>query len=151
MRLSLTWITALAYMALIWALSARPHQVDLHLIPFQDKGAHLIEYTLLGLLLARAVRRSWPRLGGLRVYLVSALPAAAFGYIDELHQAFVPNRVSSLGDALADCIGAVLGVSAFLLLERLGGKPPQRDQSHCGAAQPSSSEPSGQSSSKSQR
>ena len=122
MRVAVAWLTACAYMALTWVLSSSPRAIDLGPIEFGDKVLHVTEYAVLGLLLARALRRSFPALRGWRFYAAAVLPAAGWGYLDELHQAFVPGRVSSIGDALADLSGAVLGVGIFLLLERLGAR-----------------------------
>jgi len=107
------WLPALAYMALIWFLSSRPVTISLEDVPFKDKGVHVMEYGTLAVLSARAITRSWPTLSLLRAMAWAALLTAAWGYTDELHQAFVPSRDSSVLDLLADVIGAVVGVSAF--------------------------------------
>jgi VanZ family protein len=36
--------------------------------------------------------------------------AALHGFVDEVHQAFVPGRLASVGDGVADLLGAVVGV-----------------------------------------
>jgi VanZ family protein len=45
---------------------------------------------------------------------MSVFIAAAYGLSDEIHQQFVPSRVASIYDLLADTIGAFLGVLAYV-------------------------------------
>jgi VanZ family protein len=116
LRVALAWLPALAYMALIWWLSSIPIELPLPSIPWRDKLAHVIEYGLLGLLVARAVRGTWPLLQPARAVLVAALITAGWGYLDELHQAFVPGRDANAFDLLADAIGAVLGAASYGVL-----------------------------------
>jgi len=78
------------------------------------KGAHVTEYTILALLLGRALAHagrgknggwSW----GLALIVIGL--AALFAVGDEFHQAFVPSRTSSPRDVMIDACGAVLGVT----------------------------------------
>ena len=73
-----------------------------------DKLLHLCEYLLFAWLLVRAVRRSrmQPRTAHLRAWLY----ATGYGALIELIQAFLPWRSAELADALANAIGAGLGV-----------------------------------------
>jgi VanZ family protein len=41
--------------------------------------------------------------------MLSVLLSSLYGVTDELHQAFVPGRVASIGDLVADSIGAFTG------------------------------------------
>jgi len=118
-RLMPAWWPALAYMGLIWFLSSRPVDFSLEDVPFKDKGVHFVEYAALAVLSARAITRSWPGLGVLRAVAWAGILTACWGYLDELHQAFVPTRDSSALDFLADAIGAVMGVAGFLALQWL--------------------------------
>ena len=96
-------LLALCYMGLIWFLSSRPGTA-ISLPGFTDKGAHLIEYAILGFFLGRGFGK-----GG--VMLLSAwLLASAYGVLDEYHQSFVIGRFSSVWDAAADSVGAAAGV-----------------------------------------
>ncbi len=52
------------------------------------------------------------------VYIVSVLFCSLYGLSDEWHQSFVPGRDASLGDWLADTIGAVLAATAIFRLSR---------------------------------
>jgi VanZ family protein len=73
------------------------------------KAAHVVEYSILGALLVRALRQE--RLGG-RALAATAL-ALGIGYaaLDELHQAYVPNRTGSPRDVAVDATGVVAGVA----------------------------------------
>ena len=76
------------------------------------KLAHLTEYGILGLLVARAllagraneIRRSAWSYVPVRAILLCGTVAAA----DEFHQSFVPSRTGSPKDVLLDVVGAAL-------------------------------------------
>ena len=116
-RRLLAWLPAIAYMALIWGLSSQSQAIPLPDLPCQDKGAHFIEYGVLAGLFAYAISRTWPQLNGLRTVVFSVLLASGWGYIDELHQAFVPGRNSDARDWIADTLGAIAGVTIAALLD----------------------------------
>ena len=105
-------------MGLITWLSSLPIVLPLPSIPMRDKGVHLIEYGLLGLLNAHAVRGSFPRLRPRNAWLAAALLTTCFGYLDELHPAFVPGRDASVFDLMADMAGACLGVAVYAAIRR---------------------------------
>ena len=75
------------------------------------KCAHVIEYTILALLLWRALR-SVPTLGTRSVIVFGAvLPGCAlFAASDEFHQTFVKSRTPSVRDVFLDVGGALLGL-----------------------------------------
>ncbi|MGX8698777.1 MAG: VanZ family protein [bacterium] len=87
------------------------------------KLAHFTEYALLGFLTVRhvlAVNRSanvrfaYPG-GWLAAWLWAILYAAG----DEFHQRFVPGRAGQVRDAALDAAGALCGILAFLLLDKI--------------------------------
>jgi len=110
--LSFAWLPSVAYMGLIFAMSAIPRGLDLSFFPLRDKGVHLVEYAVLAWLNARALRRTRPGARPWRLALGAAAIAISWGYLDEVHQAFVPGRDASLGDLVADAVGAAVGVAA---------------------------------------
>ncbi len=113
-RRSTLWrlIPPLAYMAVVFALSHSPSPpVPRALWVLGDKTLHAIEYVPMGFLWARALRAAGARAAGW-----GWLAAAGFGLTDELHQAFVPRRVPSALDLLADTVGAAVGALAWLAL-----------------------------------
>jgi VanZ family protein len=103
------WVPAVLYAGLVFWLSSQSN--PLPFLPTEiwsfDKLLHAVEYAVLGLLLARALRA-----GGLspgRTFLGALLLASLFGASDELHQAFVPNRSCDPRDWAADTAGAAAG------------------------------------------
>jgi VanZ family protein len=80
---------------------------------FIDKVFHAGIYAVLGLLYYFSLRES----GIYRhLLLFSVVLAAGYGITDEFHQSFVPGRVASAGDVLADVIGAMFGALAAGML-----------------------------------
>jgi VanZ family protein len=112
------WLPSLAYMALIFVLSSLPLTVPVGMVPFRDKGVHFIEYGVLGWLNARAMLRSRFELSRRAALGVAFVVTAAWGLLDEIHQAFVPSRFSDWRDVLADWIGAALAILLVQLLQR---------------------------------
>jgi len=116
------WLPALAWAGTIFFLSSRPHLVDgPELFPNFDKVAHFGAYSLLGLLLAHAVRGS-----GLPLAAAVAL-GWLYGASDEWHQSFVPGRSVEALDWVADALGVLAGVYLFKLWHarrRRGEAPP---------------------------
>ncbi|HXF99124.1 MAG TPA: VanZ family protein [Gaiellaceae bacterium] len=96
------WLPVLGWAALIFVLSSVP-DLGTGLGGWDTllrKLAHLTEYAVLGLLLARA--------------LAQPTAAAALGTLyaisDEIHQAFVPGRSGAPLDVAIDAVGVVAGV-----------------------------------------
>lgn len=98
-------------MALIFYMSSTPVPEALNwTLPF-DPGkhlAHLAEYAILSILLYYASRRP----------AETAIVSSLYGLTDEVHQHFVPTRLFDLHDLLFNCIGAVVGSLASILIER---------------------------------
>lgn len=115
--IALAWLPAAAYMLLIWVLSsvAMP-TFPTSSFPFRDKGVHVCEYGVLGFLLAHACLRTFPTRPALRVASLAILLTMAWGFFDEIHQAFVPGRSADVLDLAADAIGAFTGTAARTLL-----------------------------------
>jgi VanZ family protein len=96
------WLPVLAWCAVIFAFSSIPSlgtglgTWDLVL----RKCAHLTEYAILGLLLARAAGRPGVALALGALYAVS----------DEVHQHFVRGRHGVWYDVVIDTVGVTLGV-----------------------------------------
>jgi VanZ family protein len=104
------WLPVVAWASVIFAFSSVPSlgtdlgTWDLVL----RKLAHLAEYALLGLLLARWVRRPG----------VALTLAAAYAVTDEVHQTFVEGRHGAPLDVGIDTLGALAGVWAWTLWSR---------------------------------
>ena len=67
------------------------------------KAAHLVEFAVLGALLARALSPSVP----------AVVLGCMYAATDELHQTFVPGRVGAPLDWALDSVGVVAGVLLF--------------------------------------
>ncbi len=102
-----------------------PHMPNLGL-QWSDKIFHGIAFMALSASLCLWFRpEAWlekPIRTGLYVVVLTVFA----GILDELHQLFVPNRVASISDVIADGIGAILGMlvgSYFIRLYiRFNGK-----------------------------
>ena len=96
----LPWLAVGGWMAVIFTMSSLSGSQ----VPgrFGSLG-HFGEYAILGALLVVALTS--PK----RAVLAVAL-ASAYGVTDELHQLFVPGRMSDPVDWLVDTLGAIVGV-----------------------------------------
>jgi VanZ family protein len=90
-----------------------------------DKLAHMAEYALLGLLAARAVIRSWPSASAWEAGQGGVALAGLWGWLDEIHQFYVPGRSTDPFDLAADILGAVAGawIALRLLRSPKAGRP----------------------------
>jgi VanZ family protein len=112
------WGPAVAQMAAIFALSSMSGVPDL---PggLSNYTGHFIGYGLLGTLLLRGFAGArWAAVSPSSGWRAVVL-ASAYGVTDEVHQAFVPGRTSSVEDWAADTIGAVTGIVLVLLVARV--------------------------------
>jgi len=84
----------------------RGDTIDLGEIPGIDKLAHLLVYGVLGttVLLAHApeTRKNLP----LQTCATTVVVCLLYGISDEFHQSFIPGRMVSAGDVVADTLGA---------------------------------------------
>jgi len=91
-------------MAIFWSAS-QPGSGQPQVFAGLDKIQHFVAYGVLAFLLAKA---SYHRFG-CNSMVVIVVVVILFGVWDELYQATIPNRDSSIGDVIADGIGAVAG------------------------------------------
>lgn len=112
----LLWAPVVAYMGLIYIVS----DTSFHFSLFQkaqkihgDWLAHVVEYSVLGLLLSRALAFDARRKARF-IFWVTVLIGVAYGATDEYHQQFVPTRDSSVYDLAADTVGLSLGSIVWL-------------------------------------
>jgi VanZ family protein len=125
-RAAWAFVPALAYAAIIFALSAQSDPLPFlpREIFLQDKLLHAAEYAVLGGLLVPALR-----VAGLRprvALLAAVVVASAFGATDEFHQSFVPGRNADVADWLADTLGAAVGATLGALVATAALRPPGR-------------------------
>jgi VanZ family protein len=112
------WLPVLVYVGIVFSLSAQPNLRAPVPLTFSDKLLHLIEYGVLGLLLARALTASLRSLSPLGIALVAMSVGIAIGTADECFQATVPGRESSALDLAADTAGLALAQIVFRLISR---------------------------------
>ena len=104
------WLPAAAYIGLIFALSSIPGKDIPSGFPNMDKVAHLLEYSLLGLLLGRAIRFTLAGRGRAAASLATIAAGAAVGVADELYQRGTPGRSSDVRDWAVDVTAVTLSV-----------------------------------------
>jgi VanZ family protein len=105
------WTVVAAYMLAIFWSSSQSALPSLPVHP-SDKVLHFAAYAVLSLAVVWAATRGrWRRTSG-RVVLLATLVCTAYGYGDEVHQRFVPNRQYDLRDLAADALGAVTAGAA---------------------------------------
>ena len=103
------WLPVIAYMAFIFYLSSRPmHEEILPEIWNIDKVIHIVEYGILGILWFRVIGLAWEK--SQKVVIIAFTITFLYGISDEFHQYFVPGRNADAFDAIADAIGAWLGI-----------------------------------------
>jgi VanZ family protein len=115
------WLPVIAYMAMIVLASAQSRPpIDMDDLPLRDKGAHFLEYAVLAILIANALTTRHLRKGesltrgaGFKLSLWTIGLSTIWGYLDELHQAFVPGRFSDSHDLLADFLGSIAGAAIY--------------------------------------
>jgi len=111
---ALWWLLAVLYAGGIYWFSAQPGGL-VGLPPPWDKVVHFVEYAVLAYLLGKATGRrdaAW-------------VLAAWYGALDEVHQAFAPEREAGIGDWWADLAGAFVG--AWIATRRA---PRRRGEAH---------------------
>jgi len=91
-----------------------------------DKFVHGGLYLVLGWLVGAALCAMGRR--GFAAWLVGLLALAAFALLDEVHQRWLPGRVTSLGDWAADVAGATIGLTLGMILWNVL-QPPKRPES----------------------
>ncbi|MCA1320418.1 VanZ family protein [Bacillus tianshenii] len=146
MKKCLPWIAVLAWMLLIFNLSAQPAEqsdqlskgltekvvesikktspdskLDFGTMHHQiRKNAHFFAYLALGILVMYAVSRN-SGTGGKAIW-ISLLICILYAISDEMHQIFVPGRSGQASDVVIDSSGALVGIMVHLALCRLFGK-----------------------------
>jgi len=124
-RAASAWAPVLAYMAIVFALSAQSKLPEISApILSWDKAQHAIVYLGLALVAFRgaALMPLTARPGS---YAQSFIVAALYGALDEFHQKFVTGRSAEAGDWAADAIGAALALLVIAVVRNRsanGGK-----------------------------
>lgn len=126
-----------AWMSLIWwssatsDLKAVPWVYRLGLLPgglspelldllelLLRKGAHLLAFGILALLVRAALAGSVTRADRSQVNSWAFALTLLYASIDEIHQSFVPGRAGRVADVLIDGVGALLALGLAARLSR---------------------------------
>lgn len=100
--------------ASIFYLGERPVAIGLFPAPY-DKVVHFTTFFLLTVLLGFAGLRAFP--------LTLLLVGLALGALDELHQMFLPGRIGSWQDFLADVSAVLAAVLLMLAIYKRNRRP----------------------------
>ncbi len=107
--------------ALIFYASSLPYYLppDILLEYFSTALQHVVEYAVLSLLIFRALINSSSKQLRTNALLLAILISTFYGISDEIHQAFVPGRMSTVFDVLFDGIGSVSVVLVKIVYDRI--------------------------------
>ena len=112
------WLPVFGYLAAVQLLGMQPDFQVPMLFANADKAVHVLEYLILGLLLARAIRATFRAPAPLVTALAAVAVGLCVGGADEFVQSFVPGRMSSTNDLIADATGLLIAQFAYLLVVR---------------------------------
>jgi hypothetical protein len=112
-------LTATIWIGMLLLESTRPAADVLGLFPQIDKIAHFGAFSILGLLVCRLSLAIWPR-PGIALFSLPLLVVTLCGIIEEGIQMFVPGRMASIPDLLADVCGALFAILLTNLLQMHG-------------------------------
>ena len=110
---------------LFWQ-SSFPSLSSAPLFAHDDKLMHMGAYGFLAFLAARNLHQEKPFFNRTKLKGMAILFACLYGFSDEIHQAFVPERTASVWDFAADILGSILG--ACFYFDLLHGKKESRSK-----------------------
>lgn len=117
---ALIWMGAIFYVSSVntWTVSPGPPEWQA-----LRKSAHIFEYSLLALLVGRALLGTWTAGGGvvtralmLRMWIWGAIIAGLYGASDEAHQGFVPRREFHWEDIAIDSLSAIAALGVWYVI-----------------------------------
>lgn len=113
------WFPVIIYAIIIFWVSSQqqPFGVEIEIVGL-DKILHIIEYAILGFLLARAFAGSSEKISIRDLVLITFIIGTLYGLTDEFHQHFTPGRVVSILDLISDAISSFLGAVIFKALRK---------------------------------
>lgn len=83
------------------------------------KGAHTLEYLILGIL-TYLVLETFP-IKNKKLFWISFLCCVLYASIDEFHQSFVPGRLCSIWDVCIDSFGSMIGIIIIRIILKKEG------------------------------
>ncbi len=115
------WAPVLAWCAAIFSESSFRVPSVVPDWRYLDKIAHAAIYSVLSILLCRALRsmpgRKMRSSGLILLILIATLLTALYGVTDEWHQSFVAGRTADGYDLLADLAGGLVGGIIYALYD----------------------------------
>jgi len=126
------WVPVLCYLGLIWYVSNQSDPTPGYTLPFSDTLLHGMEYLILGWLLFRALVHTPSDLLRQRAFLFAFIFCIVYATLDEYHQSFIPERICSLADGIADAVGSFIGMSIYAIQVRFAHRIPFMHTEHKG-------------------
>lgn len=128
-NIAISWGLVLLWMLLIFFLSAQSVLGGMDWQPILmalRKSGHIVEYSVLGLLLGRALITTWrarnpydtptrPLLA--HVWWVGVALATLYAATDEFHQSLVPQRGAHISDILVDTLSATAALGLWYIMQ----------------------------------
>ncbi|MGC8928051.1 MAG: VanZ family protein [Myxococcota bacterium] len=110
------YMPVVLYLLFVFFLSSLSLSPPNILILNSDKTLHILEYTILGFLFMRAYLNTAGKEHKIRGVFTTTFFAFLFGCSDEYHQLYVPDRVVSVGDIIADTVGGFIGSIFYIIV-----------------------------------
>lgn len=108
------------YVVMIFFLSSRPYlQSPGPRFKLKDKVAHVVEYSVLGMLLFWGIGFTASRSKAVTFLFLLSVGCAVAG-LDEIFQSVIPGRRTDVFDWVADAVGVSLGVGLLVFTARRG-------------------------------
>ena len=112
---------AIIYCLVIFLISSTPLSIGTK-VPNIDKLYHVIEYFILSYLLWRAFVHMQHHLCVRYAAWYAVSLSILYGFLDEIHQYFVPKRVASIADVFFDAVGAAFAILCITIYLRYYNK-----------------------------
>lgn len=150
----ISWVLVIGWMAVIFYLSAQhaeqsadlsggitklindvvekvAPEADFHIEQisyFVRKNAHFFAYMLLSILIMNALRSSGGR--GMKRAFLAFVISVLYAISDEVHQLYVPGRSGQISDVLLDSIGALTGISLYIIISQRKTRRKREQNTH---------------------
>jgi hypothetical protein len=109
----------IGWISILFFESTRPSAEFLGLIPHLDKVAHFGAFSILGLLVCGLSLKLSPK-PRIPIFSMPLVAVSLCGVFEECFQMFVPGRVASILDVLADIGGAIFAILLINHLKKWG-------------------------------
>lgn len=115
----LRFIPAAFIISCSWYLSSLERIEQMPSFFGADKLVHCICFGILSFAVALSLYPFIQKKSSFIRILVPVLFIAVYGFIDELHQSYVPGRAADVFDWFADVTGAFLGSTVYFFLNKI--------------------------------